>query len=191
MMRIGLVALAVALTFCTHVPPRPDGRVFVGGLQNLYCVDMACTVYRSEQPNADDFVAMQQRLGLKAVVKLNSAIEAHDRLPGGVDLIDDWILPPGPIAITDKLTCVRLHEIVADIDSAPKPVDVHCTLGDDRTGLIAGLWELWTTSQVIHPAAPYVWREMIAHGFHDKLYPLLVDAFADCSGYDPRKDGAL
>ncbi len=31
----------------------------------------------------------------------------------------------------------------------------------------------------------------MAHGFHNKFYPLLVDAFADCSGYDPRKDNAL
>ena len=182
---------ALALTFCTHVPVRPDGRVFVGKLQNLYPVNLQKTVYRSEQPSAADFIAMKQQLGLCAVVKLNSALEGHDVLPDGVDFIDDWMLPAGPVALTDKLSCQRLHEIVDDIDNACKPVDVHCTLGDDRTGLVLMLWELWTKSQPIHPSAAAVWREGVAHGFHDKLYPMLVDAFVDCSGYDPRKDGAM
>lgn len=193
MKNLGLF-FALCLAFCATVPPRPDGRIFVGTLQNLYCVDMKCTVYRSEQPTAADFVEMQRKLGLRSVIKLNTALAVdggHDVLPAGVELVDDWILGPGPVAIDDKMTCKRLHEIVDDIDDAPKPADLHCRLGDDRTSLVAGLWELWTKSQAIHPSAEAVWREMLAHGFHAKLYPLLVDAFADCSGYDPRKDGAL
>lgn len=185
MKRIVLALLVFAC--CTHVPTRPDGRVFIGSLQNLYPLDAARTVWRSEQPSKNDFAIGPWR----AVVKLNSALEGRDHLPAGVQLIDDFIPAPGPVALGDGATCRRLHEIVADLDNAPKPVLLHCTLGDDRTGLVAAFWELWTSTQTIHPSPQAVWREMLAHGFHDKLYPLLVDAFADCSGYDPRKDNAL
>ncbi len=82
--------------------------MFIGKLQNLYCVDNTdttkCTIWRSEQPTASDFVEMQQKLGLKSVIKWNSA----------------------------------LHELVDDIDNAPKPTDGHCELGDDRTSIIFG-----------------------------------------------------
>ncbi len=188
-----LVIIVVAIFVgCTHVPPRPDGRIFVGKLQNLYCVDSPdatkCTIWRSEQPTASDFVEMQRKLNLKSAIKWNSALESRDILPPGVEPIDDYVLPAGPFAIGDGATCRRLHELVDDIDNAPKPTDGHCQLGDDRTSIIFGFWELWTKTKTIHPSAQAVWREMLAHGFHDKLYPFLVDAFADCSGYDPRKD---
>lgn len=196
---LGLITVAIIIaaifTGCTHVPPRPDGRVFVGKLQNLYCVDNTdttkCTIWRSEQPSASDFVEMQQKLGLKSVIKWNSAVEHRDVLPPGVQPIDDPLLPAGPLALTDAGTCKKLHELVDDIDNAEKPVDGHCTLGDDRTSIVFGFWELWTKTRTIHPSPQAVWREMLAHGFHNNLYPLLVDAFADCSGYDPRKDGAM
>lgn len=193
LLAIGIVVAAI-FTGCTHVPTRPAGRVFVGELQNLYCVDNTdpskCSIWRSEQPSAADFVEMQRILGLKSVIKWNSALEARDILPPGVEPIDDFVLAPGPFAIGDGATCRRLHELVDDIDNAPKPTDGHCTLGDDRTSIIFGFWELWTKTRTIHPSPQAVWREMLAHGFHDKLYPLLVDAFADCSGYDPRKDAS-
>lgn len=182
------IIFALSLVACATVPTRPDGRSFIGKLQNLYCLDSndaaKCTVWRSEQPSAADFLA----LNVASAVKLNSAVEGRDHLAPGAELIDDFIPAPGPVALGDGTTCRRLHDIVDDIDNAPKPTDVHCTLGDDRTGIVVGFWRLWTKTTSTHPSARAVWGEMLAHGFHDKLYPLLVDAFADCSGYDPRKD---
>lgn len=190
------IIIAAILNGCATVPTRPDERIFVGKLQNLYCVDSTdaskCQLWRSEQPSLDDLLALQQRFGkLGSVVKWNSAVEHRDVLPPGVESIEDPVLPAGPFALTDAGTCKRLHELVDDLDNAPKPTLGHCTLGDDRTSIIYGFWMLWTKSQTIHPSPQAVWRDMLAHGFHDKLYPMLTDAFADCSGYDPRKDNAL
>jgi tyrosine-protein phosphatase SIW14 len=64
-------------------------------------------------------------------------------------------------------------------DSANQPIFVHCQHGEDRTGLIVGLYrvfyEQWT------PQA--AWTEMIANGFHRILF-LLEEYYEHATGFE-------
>jgi protein tyrosine/serine phosphatase len=58
----------------------------------------------------------------------------------------------------------QIEAIMAD--HARRPIFVHCQQGEDRTGLIVGLYRVETEHW--SPAAAY--REMIAKGFHKILF---------------------
>jgi protein tyrosine/serine phosphatase len=58
----------------------------------------------------------------------------------------------------------QIEAIMAD--HARRPIFVHCQHGEDRTGLIVGLYRVETEHW--SPAAAY--REMIAKGFHKILF---------------------
>lgn len=132
-----LVAAALA-GGCATAVSMPDGMIRSAELPaNLYCVDHpACTIYRSAQPTAAEFSALVARVGLRSDLKLNTAIEGRDRLPGGVSEYDHPWSPVGPVD----------HEDIAaalwDIEQAPKPLLIHCTHGIDRTGLLIAIWRV-------------------------------------------------
>lgn len=169
-----LLAAASAVLSCAHTPPAPAGALPAAGLQRLYCLDHpACTVYRSEQPTAEQFRELQRAYGIRSVVKLNSAFEAHDVLPEGMDLFDH------PISALLEPEHSDLIAILNDVMHAPKPVLIHCTHGEDRTGLVVGLYRFLNGS-----IAWSAWREMLAYGFHTDLIGL-VRAYERETGWSP------
>jgi len=64
----------------------------------------------------------------------------------------------GPI--TPSVETIR--KILQDIDDATKPVLIHCTHGEDRTGLIVALYKFCKGTATPEEA----FKDMVAHGFH-------------------------
>lgn len=160
------MAFGIAMAGCGHVPPMPDGALDLS--LRLYCVehghDGRCQVYRSAQPTAEQFKALVAKYGIRSVIKLNTALPfdgGHDVLPAGVELYDHPWAPAGLVSHED------VAEALQDLDDADKPALVHCAHGEDRTGLLVGLY------RVRHHVAPFAaWGEMRAFGFHEDLVGL-------------------
>lgn len=62
----------------------------------------------------------------------------------------------------------KYDAILNAIDKAPKPLLIHCTRGQDRTGVICAAYRVaecgWTIDEAI--------EEMEDYGFHDEWIPL-------------------
>src|SRR5262249_12733406 len=90
--------------------------------------------------------------GIKSVIKLNSGF---DSAPAGVAVLEH------PLSPLIEPQSEKLNKILDDIDAAPKPVLIHCTHGEDRTGLIVALYKMRHGTRL---EDAYV--DMIRHGFH-------------------------
>lgn len=134
MHRVIAIAGALALLGCASTP-LPAGEIVGDGMPDrLYCLvgsATGCTIFRSAQLSHDQMVAMQTRFGLRSVLKLNYAWESRDDVPPGVELIDD------PLSSELQPSPAEIDKICQDLDIAPKPVDIHCEAGRERTGFIA------------------------------------------------------
>lgn len=115
-------------------------------------------VYRASQPNPETMKALIERYRIRSVLKLNQ--RQPETLPAGVTLINE------PIGTRTALTPERIQRILDAIEQAPKPILIHCTHGEDRTGLIVALYRV---RHGMSFAAAH--RDMLAHGFHP--YPAL------------------
>jgi len=65
------------------------------------------------------------------------------------------------------------------VDQSRRPIFVHCEHGQDRTGLIVGLYRVFTEKK--SPAVAY--KEMIAKGFHKILF-FLNHYYEEKTGYE-------
>jgi hypothetical protein len=169
-----LLALAL-VAGCGHVQTFVHGNLPAADLARLYCVDApACTIYRSEQPSASAFAELARVYGIRSVLKLNSALEARDHLPPGVEPLEHPMLPAGPVS----------HEDIAatlwDMEQASKPLLAHCEHGVDRTGLVIALWRV--KHQHVLPSS--AWGEWRAFG-RDMSLTWLSDAFFRETGWRP------
>ena len=116
--------------------PRPETwaqRVPSPTLKNWYKVDD--DVYRSEQPTREGFKEIRAK-GIKSVINLR--FEFSDAaLVEGLDLV----------LIEVRMTAWDFSEddvvrALKAIESAPKPVLIHCQYGSDRTGLIVAMYRI-------------------------------------------------
>lgn len=109
-------------------------------------------VYRSSQPSGADLRLLQERYGLRSIVKLN---RGRDDAPAGVPVFHFPLDPeqtPSP---------KKVRAILDAIDQAEKPVLIHCTYGEDRTGLVVALYRLRHGASV-----PEAYTDMMRRGFH-------------------------
>jgi tyrosine-protein phosphatase SIW14 len=87
--------------------------------------------------------------------------------------IFSYIQPP----ITDK----RMDKILDLLaDPAQQPVFVHCELGEDRTGLVIGLYRV----TIQHWSPEDAWNEMLKFGYHPHFYAL-THYFEKRTGWKP------
>ena len=170
--------LVLALLGCGHGPPLPAGEI--KGLDmpdRLYCVSHdakgVCEIYRSAQPTPVQFWAMGNKLGLRTVIKLNTAIEGRDVLPAGVEPMEHPWAPWGPVDHEDVAAALY------DLEHAERPTLIHCSYGVDRTGLLVALWRV-LHERVSVFAAMGEWR---AFGRHETFDALFQDAFNRETGY--------
>lgn len=96
--------------------------------------------YRSSQPSPTFLAAVIRDKNLQCVIKLNSESESgwseHEVASAathGVKLIHI------PMGVTRLPTREELTSLVEAIDSAPRPLLVHCKIGADRTGVASTL----------------------------------------------------
>lgn len=139
--------------------PTPDSN----GIPNLSMVEDG--LWRGGQPNVPGFAWLAAN-GF-TIIKLNDDAEGSD-LPAEtlgmkvyrepIDTLQQLLTGPDPKQIS---TGLRL------LQSQPRPLFVHCEHGQDRTGLLIGLYRL---TEGTNKAAAY--QEMLQHGFHPALHGL-------------------
>jgi protein tyrosine/serine phosphatase len=128
-------------------------------------------VWRSGEPKSTAGWKYLKSLGIKKVIKLNYDSEGTDQ--GATDIGMEVILlsiPPksdlgSTLEIPDSATVEKAVELL----SQGGGILVHCTHGQDRTGLVVGAYRVkhdgWTKEAA--------WNEMVQHNFHQELLGLM------------------
>jgi tyrosine-protein phosphatase SIW14 len=136
------------------------------------------TIYRGSRPD-EAAIAGLQKMGIKTIVDLeDDKIAVADEIllanRYGIKVIST---PMSGFWAPDDAQVQTTLDIIDS--SANQPLYVHCQHGEDRTGLIVGLYRVfyqkWT------PKA--AWIEMKLNGFHRILF-LLADYFEDATGFE-------
>jgi protein tyrosine phosphatase (PTP) superfamily phosphohydrolase (DUF442 family) len=108
--------------------------------ENLHAV-VPGQIYRSAQPSGEELAAMIERLGLRAVLNLRGErggrawLEEERRTAGERGVVHYTVrlnadrMPPAP----------RLAEVVRLLDTAPRPLLLHCEGGVERSGLVGAV----------------------------------------------------
>ena len=149
----------------------------VNGIPNFAAVEPG--IYRGGQPDANGWKYLQE-LGVTQVIKLNEDSEAIDHVPEGMALFKVQI-PQGEQIITEP-NMQYLEDAIGFIE--PNTL-VHCQHGQDRTGLVIGMYRVrqgWSKSRA--------YDEMIAFGFHPELFGL-AKAWEDFKASDEQPIGKV
>lgn len=176
--------LAAVLVFFGCSP-----TTYNNGVPNLVKVDSG--LWRSGQPTTAQQWQTLKSLGITRVVKLNFESEGSDDGAIAVGMTVDVlsIQPEGDQDIFDNIANTfvqpdpaRLVEIETAIELGGG-VLVHCTHGQDRTGLVIGRY------RVLHDgwSKDAAYTEMLANNFHSLLHGLHEswEQFDDTSLPDP------
>lgn len=127
------------------------------GVPNLRQV--APGIWRGAQPTEEGWNFLQS-LGLTNVVKLNEQSEGRDS-PAFSGYYD-------PISISEQLLSVPKSKVFTAVSHISPGTYVHCSHGQDRTGLICAVYRVqtqhWTKAQAE--------KEMLDNGFHKELHGL-------------------
>jgi protein tyrosine/serine phosphatase len=87
-------------------------------------------------------------------------------------------VPMNPLAMPKDAEINHVENILGD--KSLQPIFVHCTFGDDRTGLVIALYRVFI--QKMSPQDAY--QEMMDSGFH-VYFDNLTDYFSKRTGYYP------
>jgi hypothetical protein len=163
----GMVALA-AWGCAGLIPTPPPPPTYQGfAMDRFDKVDDQ--VFRSSQPSAAEWRDLVAKYHIQSVMKLNVGGEPA---PPGVQVIRE---PLDPLRDPSDATIAR---ILDEIDKAPKPLLIHCTHGEDRTGLIVALYKIRHKEMSVDEA--YV--DMVRHRFHP--YDGLWSVWMRASGWN-------
>jgi protein tyrosine/serine phosphatase len=148
--------------------------VYTHGIPNLVKVDS--NLWRSGQPTALEQWQYLKSLGITQVVKLNFTTEGSDSAAKsiGMKVYILSIQPEGDKDLFDNITKTFIRPDPKRLDTIEQIVEagggilVHCTHGQDRTGLIIGryrvLYDKWTKDSA--------YSEMLKNHFHPILHGL-------------------
>ncbi len=132
----------------------------VTGVPNLR--EVSPRIYRGGQPTPAGWQGLQA-LGVTRVIKLNPVSDGRDQLWAGTELIY------APISGVEQiLTEPELDTLRSLVRLVEPGTYVHCKHGEDRTGLVVGLYRVWREGWSVDAA----YQEMLACGFHPALFGL-------------------
>lgn len=144
-------------------------------------------VYRGAAPGQDGINYLKS-LNVKSDIDLEGtrfwAIipEEHAADSASIHFIHKPILAlPDILGDLTSVNDAEVTEILSDMgDPAQQPVFVHCQKGEDRTGMIVGLFEVL----YLHMAPKDAWADMLAHGYHPH-FTALTKYFEQKTGFTP------
>jgi len=125
-------------------------------------------IWRSARPSETALKAMK-KAGMTVDLDLEN-ITSVTTTESSWSSRDGFEFLPEPMSATSPVSDAQINEILADLKTPPQSgvILVHCHYGEDRTGLVIGLYRVevqgWT------PANAY--QEMLAYGFHPSLTEL-------------------
>jgi tyrosine-protein phosphatase SIW14 len=153
------------------------GTVFAQPLP-LRFQQVSAGIYRGARPAADELATLQ-KLGIKTVLNLENdkaAVAQEMKTAAALGLKEFSTPMSGFWSPKDAQVKLSLQILT---DPANQPVYVHCLHGEDRTGLIVGLYRVfyegWTPQQA--------WNEMEAMGFHRLLF-FLKEYYEKATGFE-------
>lgn len=161
MLRFGVMFFLVLQIGCASVP-----MVYTHGVPNLEQVEPG--IWRSGQPLPEGW-AYLYGIGIRRIVKLNASTEGSDEgaKAAGIEVIRIEIPPSGITNLFDVPDGSKVRRAVT-IANAGGGVLIHCTHGQDRTGLVIGLLRRRRGMSVDD-----AWREMLGHNFHESMFGLV------------------
>lgn len=154
-MKKSLLLLAFALCYIyasAQFAPAEKIDLPGSGLKNFYRVDSL--VYRSEQPPAEGFAALE-KLGIKEVLNLRNYHKDDGKAEGTSLKLHHISVNTGRFSITQMVEALKI------IRDARGPILVHCWHGSDRTGAVVAMYRI-----VFHGVSKEdALREMTGGGF--------------------------
>jgi hypothetical protein len=172
---LGAAAIEVG---CAMGSSASQGQVAETGVPNLHTVDKG--VYRGGQPTAEGWSYLKS-LGVKTVVKLDLPSEGSDEEATRLGMtVVDASGPPSDLGnFFEAPNPARIRLAVETLEDESRwPIYVHCLHGQDRTGLIVGLFRV----RHDHFTKSQAFKEMRENNFHWALFPGLVDVWEDFDG---------
>jgi tyrosine-protein phosphatase SIW14 len=152
--------------------------------------EVAPGVYRGAAPD-DEGTAYLASIHIKTDIDLetfrwfNILDERSDGHPDDIHFVSEglWSLPGIFSYIQPPITNHKINKILSIMtDEAQKPVYVHCEKGEDRTGMVIGLYRV-----LVQKWAPEdAWNEMLKFGFHPK-FGALTRYFEKHTGWKPNE----
>jgi tyrosine-protein phosphatase SIW14 len=151
----------------TSRPQEWAQKVSGSPLDNLYKV--TSDVYRSEQPDSDGYNYLQQK-HFASILNLRSG---HTDNVSGTNYTGNlYNVPMTASSVSDD----DIIDALRVIRTAPKPIDIHCQHGSDRTGVTLAMYRIVFQNWSKHDAT----KEMTDGGYHfHSQYTNLVDYIAN------------
>ncbi len=122
--------------FCQEVNNRPkDWATKISDTKFTNLCMLNDSIYRSEQPDSIGFILLQKK-GISSVLDLRAHHSDNDliyKLPLHLYHVDMSPFHFGDEEIIDALRILK---------DAPKPIDVHCQFGSDRTGVVIAMYRI-------------------------------------------------
>jgi protein tyrosine/serine phosphatase len=128
-------------------------------------------VWRSGEPRSDAGWSYLKSIGVKKVIKLNYDSEGSDdgARRAGMEVVELNIPPLSDLASTLEIPNSDTVQKAVEIMEEGNGVLVHCTHGQDRTGLVVGVYRVMHD----HKTKDEAWKEMVNHHFHQELIGLM------------------
>ncbi len=128
-------------------------------------------VWRSGEPRSDAGWAYLKSIGITKVIKLNYDSEGSDdgARRAGMEVYELNIPPLNDLASTLDIPDSATVQKAVEILEQGGGVLVHCTHGQDRTGLVVGVYRVMHDKKTKEDA----WQEMVDHHFHQELIGLM------------------
>jgi len=176
---IFVVLCIMNLVACSTLP-RQDvtgTNAAARGVPNFRIVDSG--VYRGGQPTTEGWTYLKS-LGIKTVVKLDLECEGSDVEATNLGMaVVDASGPPSDITnVFEAPPRERIRLAVQTLEDEGRwPIYVHCLHGQDRTGLVVGLFRVLHD----HYTKSKAFKEMLDNNFHWEFLGLL-DYWRDFDG---------
>lgn len=164
-LRIFLLTLLVSALAQARATEQFDGLASVGGQAISKYLQVTDSIFRGGRPTASDLAAIETQNKIYTVIDLEDDTKVMDQEQVDATKLKMQFLPT-PMNPYVKPSDSEINGVLSELQDAKNfPIFIHCHYGEDRTGLIIGIYRVlvqqWTPAQA--------YQEMLANGFHPAL----------------------
>ena len=126
-------------------------------------------IYRSGQPDEDEFESLHTFNGLRSVLNLRDSSRSRKHISAINRKRDNAITLYDIPLDTDEISEKDLYKILTVLRDAPKPVLIHCLLGSNRTGCAVAAYRIVFENWRVEDAILELMKP--EYGHHKIFYP--------------------